>query len=166
MDGGFGWGGGLYIGKAFYQFFNNPHHAVIASSTEFNDNDAQEGGGIYLHGSGIGLDLSVLNESTISGNDAAYRGGGLFSIAYNASKLRIDQLTVSGNISAQGGGGMQLELFESSSIAVEDSIIKDNEAGTDGGGILARALIDPSNPFPTPRAITISRFNMLQAMSC
>lgn len=73
--------------------------------TTISDNSARNyGGGIVLEGEATGL---TMQNSTLSGNEAGYAGGGLHAINYQAQVIVLTNVTFSGNHSAYGAGGAQ-----------------------------------------------------------
>ncbi len=70
--------------------------------------------------------LTVRN-STISGNSAGLRGGGIF----NAGKMTVSNSTISGNSVSGDGGG----ISNDGEMTVSNSTISGNSVSGDGGGI-------------------------------
>ncbi|MEX2169341.1 MAG: choice-of-anchor Q domain-containing protein [Pirellulales bacterium] len=131
--------------------------AVMITGSELELNTAGHGGAIYHSGK---VDLSILQESSVSGNDALYSGGGIYSYIFG-SHLRIEDSIVSGNdavgVGNNHGGGVFALLEESASLSIVDSEVSGNTALQDGGGVYANAQSHSGAPFPTPRAVTVSR---------
>ena len=86
------------------------------------------GGGITNFGS------LTLTDSTVSGNTAFGKGGGIFNGGESSpeASLRITDSTVSNNEVGSSGGGI---ANEEGSVTLNDSIVSRNTARQDGGGI-------------------------------
>ena len=58
-------------------------------------------------------ELVTITDSTISGNTAAYGGGGIlfYGPYYASSRLRVDRSTISGNDGGEGGGVLITQRF-------------------------------------------------------
>jgi hypothetical protein len=97
---------------------------VTLNHSNVTNSSASYGAGIYNVGS-----LTITNNSTISGNDADYDGGGI----YNAYSATISNSTISDNTAARNGGGIANSSLGILSVAT--STISDNDADYDGGGI-------------------------------
>jgi hypothetical protein len=161
-----GRGGGLHI-TSFSGTDQN--HAVIISASTFAANNADTGGAIFYQPAfNSRVDLSLLQGTKLTGNTATGSnvvyyargsGGGLYARAYGRSQIRVENATISGNTAAiyGSGGGIAAIFRQSASIAILDSTISGNTAQRDGGGVYAKAYVDSDNPFPTPRAVTLSR---------
>jgi CSLREA domain-containing protein len=93
-----------------------------------------EGGGLMSETSGV---LAVL-ESTLSGNRADAKGGGLAS----GGSFRLVNSTVSGNSAGQFAGGLYYP--QEFSPPIWGSTITANQAGQSGGGIYAEMPLFPS----------------------
>ncbi len=106
-------GGGLYC-----------YYSGTAEYCRFTYNTAGGGGGVSFYASVSGS--SLLENSVVIGNDAAYAGGGV-SID-NAHDMR--KCFISGN-SANNGGGVYLKSFQT----VEACTISNNFARNLGGGV-------------------------------
>jgi hypothetical protein len=114
------------------------NHSVDRPS---NPNNLFDGGGLY-----IDTDSRVtINRSTISGNDAARNGGGIFfrdQPGGNPGTLNLTNDTVSGNTANNNGGGLYVE---SSTVAVNYTTMplnvadQDNTGGGQGGGAYGAA---------------------------
>ena len=72
--------------------------------------------------------LTVTN-STITGNQAAYQGGGIFNNI--SGTLSVSNSTISGNTANLGGG-----IYNQGSLNISNTTIASNLAFTQGGGIL------------------------------
>ena len=93
-----------------------------------------DGGGLMTETSGV---LAVL-ESTLSGNRADAKGGGLA-----AGSFWLMNSTVSGNSAGQYGGGLYYP--QEVSPPIWGSTIVDNQAGQTGGGVYAQPPLFPSS---------------------
>jgi hypothetical protein len=82
-----------------------------------------QGGGIYNSGN------LTIHDSTISGNTATAKGGGIQSTA--GSYLSIYDSTISGNTAAYSGGG----VYNCGVLTASQSNVTGNAAGEGGGGI-------------------------------
>jgi predicted outer membrane repeat protein len=105
---------------------------VILINTTFAQNQAAAyGGAIGNYGT---LDIST---STLDGNTAGARGGGIYD--YEGGQVNLNQSTLSNN-SAQYGGAIYSELFlhNTSLISITNSTLSGNIASRDGGGIYAQ----------------------------
>jgi predicted outer membrane repeat protein len=87
-------GGGIYV-----NFDGMDPSLVTITGSEVDNNEATSGGGIYIGGYRYGS--AVIQSSTIAGNTAS-DGGGI----YTTQQLRIDDSTVSGNRATNRGGGI------------------------------------------------------------
>ncbi|MEN1680921.1 MAG: choice-of-anchor Q domain-containing protein, partial [Planctomycetota bacterium] len=94
---------------------------------------AAEGAGVFFEGNGGGY---VITESSISGNQASFSGGGLKATLSYGSTLSVASSVVSGNTAADGGG---LFVFQGAVSAtpteIVNSTISGNTAEESGGGI-------------------------------
>jgi uncharacterized repeat protein (TIGR01451 family)/CSLREA domain-containing protein len=81
-----------------------------------------DGGGIWI---GITDSLTLIN-STVSGNQAGVRGGGI----WNQGTLLLVNSTVDGNTTAGSGGG----IYNAGTLVVTGSTVSNNQA-SNGGGI-------------------------------
>lgn len=114
-------GGAMYFFKSSVVLYD-----VVISASKI---PTSSGGGIFAGST----DLTVTN-STIVGNDAAARGGGLAVEevpASHSNSLTISDSTIAGN-DADYGGGVNASSLDSTRI--ERSTISGNTAGTYGGG--------------------------------
>lgn len=83
------------------------------------------GGGIEVSGAGDRSEIVVITQSTISGNFATHRGGGIE--ASNLSELTILQSTIVSNMGQNQGGG--LFGFEISQSTLANTIVAGNSQG-------------------------------------
>jgi len=111
-----GLGGGIYL----YDTDGGP---FTIRGTTISGNSAQAGGGIFFYGPD---DPVVIQNSTISGNQAtAGGGGGLF--LYNIYQaFTIEHSTIAGNSATGPGGGVYLYT---GTAAVDHTIVADNTGG-------------------------------------
>lgn len=102
----------------------NVADALIERSTIANNTATTgDGGGVYADGSAP--DALRVNLSTISGNEAAGHGGGIFAESVD---LTIDASTIVGNTAGGSGGGILQS--GTSALAVDHTVIADNAAAT------------------------------------
>lgn len=94
------------------------------------------GGGVYV--TGINTNVSVRN-SKVSGNSAAFFGGGIFSAG--GSSVSLSNSTVSQNLARFGGG---IGGLLTGSVSLSNSTVSENSAIYLGGGILAAAYDSPA----------------------
>ena len=106
-------GGGIYARDSWIQ------DAIV------EDNQAIEGGGVFVTGSGGGQ--TDLRSLTVTGNTATETGGGVFALG---STVWI-ATTVDGNTAATRGGGLYTSLATAHDIS--DSTFDTNAAVTGGG---------------------------------
>ena len=99
---------------------------VSISTTKITGNTALVGGGMDL------LQVNAtINHTTVSGNLATIRGGGLRIT--EGSTFDIKNSAITGNSSQGAGGG--IDMYENSSGSILGTIISGNSAKTSGGGI-------------------------------
>ncbi len=92
-----------------------------------------DGGAIYSSTAGF----VTVASSTISGNSATFRGGGIFSNAYSGGVVLVENSTVSGNAAGVHGGGM---FNRTGTMDLESSTVTDNTAQSGyGSGIASLA---------------------------
>ncbi len=93
------------------------------------------GGGSVVNGAGIlSREQLTLTGSTISGNSASGRGGGIYLDYYSDSASVITSSTISGNSAASGGGIASLSY----DLTVTNSTFSGNTATSNGGGIYGK----------------------------
>lgn len=107
-------GGGLYLVDSTWT------GGTIAT------NDAQDGGGVYVSGTGQGS--STVSGATISGNQAATSGGGLFA----GGPYALQDLVVEDNVSQSRGGGM----YTTAATGTVDRTTFARNVATERGGAL------------------------------
>ena len=119
-----GAGGGIFVGYV---------SDVQITNTEISGNSAAVGGGVFVSSSPI---LLTLEDSTVSGNQADFVGGGL-AIKEDASIFRTD---VSGNNAGDEGGG--IFLFpnlppggSSGALTLLQNVLVTENSSAAGGGI-------------------------------
>lgn len=126
-------GGGVFVGGL----------PMTMSNTQISNNQAiddpssqklglgggqQAGGGIFIGGPGVGQ--IIIQNSTVSGNQAGTQGGGIFT---NAGPL-ISGSTIDSNQAGQSGGGVFSNLVNETAV-VTGTNITSNTATGNGGGI-------------------------------
>jgi predicted outer membrane repeat protein len=102
----------------------------VTKST-ISDNTASEGGGIS--NKGLGTSLGVTN-STISGNHATARGGGI----YSEGALQVINSTISDN-SASMGGGIDVET---GTTEASNTILSGNSASSEDSSNCSSEFVD------------------------
>jgi len=129
-------GGAIYV-KASY---------VIIGNSRIEGNHAIIGGGLNFYG----CPNVHISDTTISGNTADYRGGGIYGSGVD--RFELQGSTISGNVVPQpsgagsgvrGGGGIMLKDISTYS-HFTNSTITQNYAYTGGGGV---ALLDTFTSF-------------------
>ncbi len=107
---------------------------LILNNTQITDNCAQYGGGIYS----VGRDLTINSGSSVYGNEASEKGGGIyfqasknFSISY--AEIYDNTARVGGGMYVIGAGGAGAECI------IEYSAVYSNTASDQGGGIMVSA---------------------------
>lgn len=133
------------------------------------------GGGVYLYDTDT-TDPVIFRDTTISGNTAPNKGGGVYFYGPDTSPIRFINTTLSGNTAGNSGGGVYLYSvdaaveflsstvdsneatdgsggglalrFPTVSTLIKDTRITGNQAGTNGGGVY---LYVPEN------AVTLDR---------
>jgi CSLREA domain-containing protein len=75
------------------------HAALVISNTTFDQNSADEGGGIY----NVTVGTLALNNSTLSGNSASRDGAGIYNFT---GTLALNNSTLSGNVASRDGAGL------------------------------------------------------------
>ena len=149
-DSDYGAGGGLAVG-------GEGGSASITGSV-FDDNQAVVGAGIGLNARNT--PVAIVN-TTLTGNDAVFIGGGLAMDMSNddpADLVTITDSTISGNTAANGGGGgiFFYGPYEASSrLRVDRSTISGNDGG-EGGGVLIRNGFDFDDDQDVTHSVTVS----------
>ncbi|MGH2953923.1 MAG: choice-of-anchor Q domain-containing protein [Solirubrobacterales bacterium] len=124
-----GGGGALYSGGS-----------VTITDSTIADNTADNGGAIYVEdvaqdGGGV-----VVERSSVTGNSAQGRGGGLSTFS-NEGGVVIDSSTFSGNRTDDYAGGIFL-AGDDGPITIRNTTVSGNSAGEEVGGIASRGLDD------------------------
>lgn len=118
MAGAYGNGGGLYLLAA------GDDKAAIRNSSFLNNTASNgHGGGILFNGSG---DEHTLQRSTLTGNFAGNRGGGIF---VSGGEMLLSKSTLTGNTANGEGGGLRACIF--GSYTLDKSKISGNWAPLD-----------------------------------
>jgi hypothetical protein len=120
-----GFGGGIY-------FYQTDGGAQTVDHSTLSDNSAAYGGALF----GVFADTPLtIDHSTLSGNSAGV-GGATFNAFVFGSTMGVVNSTVSGNQAANGGGGLFLYgLYAGGTMSVEHTTVAGNSttAGTGGG---------------------------------
>lgn len=95
------------------------------------ENDASDGAGIYLSGSGGGP--SQLTDVVVSDNEASNSGAGIFA----AADFSLEAVDASRNVSADRGGGLYATFSVTGTI--DDGSLYGNAAAERGAGVYANA---------------------------
>lgn len=107
-------GGGILVGSLTRLRLEN----ALIEDNESTGGDG--GGGLYLQGS----TTTVIRRSTLAGNSATVRGGGLV----NNADLALENSTVSGNMAVNGGG-----LYNNGELGLRNVTVTANS----GGGVVS-----------------------------
>jgi|SRR5579859_389949 len=110
--------------------FYNPANDTLIEDTTISGNAASQRGGGLDFEKSLGGAHTILR-TTISGNTADF-GGGIY-LDRPANLVTIEDSTVSGNSAANIGGGIYLNQYPQA--ALQNSTVVSNSAGTAGGGI-------------------------------
>jgi len=107
------------------------HTEDVIKNCIFENNEAREGGGLFLGGNGV-VDI----EGCIFRNNIAYENGGGMWFAYSPLPFVIVDCQVYNNTAASGGGifGAQAAL------TIENTVIVNNTATLNGGGFYGREM--------------------------
>jgi hypothetical protein len=116
------YGGGIYNDSGFLTITGSTISANVANHS---------GGGIYNGYSNL---LTIITNSTITGNSADY-GGGIF----NGVDLTITNSTITGNSAEYNGGGILNNYTATSTIT--GSTISGNSANRSGGGMINDGIL-------------------------
>ena len=146
-----GFGGGLAVG-------GEGGSATITGSV-FDDNQAGAGAGIGLNAKNTPV---AIVDTTLTGNDASFVGGGLAMGMSNddpADLVTITDSTISGNTAAYGGGGgifFYGPYDASSRLRVDRSTISGNDGGEGGGVLIRNSSHDYFGDYDVTHSVTIS----------
>jgi hypothetical protein len=104
---------------------------LVVEDCTLSGNDAARGGGLAVRG------LATVRRTTLEGNTAT-EGGGLW--AERGAELGLEQVTVADNTAGLRGGGLFVEdaLVE----ADPDTLVEGNTAGQEGGGLWATGELE------------------------
>jgi predicted outer membrane repeat protein len=119
------------FGGGIYARYNSQ---VSITSTDFTENQANYGGGIYNMVSGQTL---TLDQVTFTRNTALEDGGGI----HNRAQAAISNAQFLGNSAANGGG---MSTLANDLTTLENVIFVGNQAREDGGGFFAKIDDDDS----------------------
>ncbi len=125
-------GGGIQSGRSNYTTSTGTNLTLINSTISNNTADMSgppggRGGGMY-----IGNGMASITGSTISGNSATSKGGGIFNADYGTITT-LSLSTISGNSAFRGGG--IYNAFYGTITTLSQSTISGNSASSEGGGI-------------------------------
>jgi hypothetical protein len=132
--------------------FTQKYGPLEISDSTISGNSSPTGGGVSVSpfsGPKYVAPDSQITNTTISGNDAAFSGGGvlLFSLLDDQGSLTITHSTISGNNTTNTtsyGGGIDIGGgIVNGSVRVVDSTVSGNESGV-GGGVSARSELGPN----------------------
>lgn len=101
------------------------NNSIVTANTSTDTNS--DGGGIYNSG------RLTINNSTISGNSAAFGGA-----IYSSGGVTTNGATISGNTATQGGGGIYNNAGGSLPDVLNNSLLINNHSNGFGGGIYNR----------------------------
>jgi predicted outer membrane repeat protein len=111
--------------------YNDLSGTLTVDESTVSGNSAAFGGGIDSEGP-----LAV-SGSTVSSNSAGISGGGIYSLDI----LTMSGSAVSGNTAAALGGGIVVDFNLTASNTISSSALAGNAAGLDGGGIYAAGAL-------------------------
>ena len=111
------------------------HDSTISGNNAGGPQNSADGGGIWLDQEKYDFSIVDIRNTTISGNDASDRGGGVyFQDLYSGGTIRDS--VISGNDAGSSAGGIYLQdLYEQAVFTVEGTEVSGNTAGDDGGGM-------------------------------
>lgn len=108
------------------------HSNLTIQKSRIIGNTANNGGGIFASGK------TLIEDSTISGNQANLGvGGGIYAVDVGAT-LTLRRSTVAGNLATTDGGGIYV-WSTVTSLIIQNSTIEGNHAGRWGGGVVTAA---------------------------
>ena len=126
------YGGGLYF-RTLFQIPGNDF--LTLTNVTISGNTARRGGGVATGSGSQGVITGSLmtNGGSISGNTAAFEGGGVYS---RASTLTVNGTTISGNRAGGNGGGIATPQsgVQAMQMSFVGAAIRNNAAGVDGVG--------------------------------
>lgn len=136
----YNYGGALY--------FYGDTTLVTIESSEINGNETfNEGGGAITCFAENHIEMNV-NESELSSNTSAYKGGAILAESYYADNviLNISNSNLNDNIASEDGGAISSYCyFGKSLVTVTNSTMSGNTSGYDGGAISCQSNQDTSN---------------------
>ncbi|HSK79756.1 MAG TPA: IPTL-CTERM sorting domain-containing protein [Thermoanaerobaculia bacterium] len=114
--------------RVFYLYNGSALLDVTISGLTVTGGSAGVGGGIVDFNENL-----VLDEVTITGNEASADGGGLW-VDGSIMSLTIRNSNISGNTAGDGGGGIYVGN-PGGPVLIRNTVISGNDAGGNGGGI-------------------------------
>jgi hypothetical protein len=112
---------------------------VTLKNLKITNGLAEDGGGIHQVNR-----VLVVENSTVTGNSASFRGGGIFSqSAFGTASTTIIYSNINGNAARNRGGGIVNE-GDDATVTIVDSSINDNSA-SEGGGIFNLGALSIDN---------------------
>ncbi|MCM2374920.1 FG-GAP-like repeat-containing protein [Aporhodopirellula aestuarii] len=145
-----GRGGGILIENST----SGTNTIAMIDTVTITNNTADFGGGVYASG----VDLTIEDATTISGNSVSVDGGGVY---IDGGSVSILSTTISGNTAGDSGGGVYVD---SGALTLEVSTISNNQAlGSDSGG--GGVYLLGSGPTSSPFSIIDTRFASNRASS-
>ncbi len=122
------YGGGLYLYSGAKANINN---------AEISDNEAKNGGGIYLENSSLTMKNSLLDGNVSNMYRESYGEGGALYLKNAKTNTYIENTTITNNKARLRGGGIYLL---NGTHTIKDSIVNNNRAiSGSGGGIYSAA---------------------------
>jgi len=129
-------GGGIYINNNNPVIINQPRGIITISNCAINNNDAYNGGGLYMK---YCSDELIIENSQINDNTAYdsvdCNGGGIGihnSTAVIAGKITISNTQIDSNFGGGSGGGLYTFMLNAS-INLTDCTLENNQADSGGG---------------------------------
>lgn len=111
------WGGGIYNG--------GPFGVLNIIDSKINNNQARQGGWIYVFSSNVNI-----TNSTFGFNNASIEGGGIFSYGDN---ITVRDSIFENNSATQNGGAISIDYCTPSIITIDNTTIARNNASYGGG---------------------------------
>jgi hypothetical protein len=121
----------------FRIFYVGPGSTVVIDGLTISNGGLaipEDGGGIYNDWGTV-----TLNDSTVSGNRAAYNGGGIYG---GRGKVTLNDSTVSGNSIRFGDGG---GIYSEDLVTLTNSTVSGNSGARNGGGIYSVGFVKLTN---------------------